>query len=392
MVSIRNIVRDLQNRFFDAIVSNRLVYNTCWEDPRIDRTLLDIDAESTVVMLTSAGCNTLDYLLDNPKNIHAVDRNPAQNALLELKIALFRHGDYGLLIDLFGRGRHPDAAWIYRDYLRRHLTARAQTFWDQNINYFSRSSQSRSFYFRGTAGRIAQLTNSHIRRKGLYKTVLNLLDSDTLEEQRYYFEEIEPEFWSGFYRWLLNRNTTMALLGVPVNQRNLVEKSPSGDFEQFVRQSIRHIFTKLPVKDNYFWRVYLTGSYTQQCCPNYLRKEHFHTLAGRLDRIDWHTSLLSEFLSDTPGTYSHYVLLDHQDWLTGVNRPRLVKEWTMILRNSRPGTRILFRSAAEEAHFLPAFVHERVEFQTELTQNLHQKDRVGTYGSTHIGIVNKPID
>jgi len=392
MVSIRNIVKDLQNRFFDSIVSNRLVYNTCWEDPRIDRTLLEIDAESTIVMLTSAGCNALDYLLDNPKKIHTVDRNPAQNALLELKIALFRHGDYDLLFDLFGRGHHPEAPWIYRDHLRTHLTSRAQTYWDQNINYFSRSTNASSFYFRGTSGRIAQLTYSHIRRKGLFKNVLKLLESDTLAEQRYYFEEIEPEFWSGFYRWLLNRNTTMALLGVPVNQRNLVEKSPDDGLEQFVRQSMRHIFTQLPVKDNYFWRVYLTGSYTQHCCPNYLGEEHFHTLAGRIDQIDWHTSTLSNFLSENPGSYSHFVLLDHQDWLAGVDRPQLEKEWDLILRNSCPGTRILFRSAAEEAHFLPSFVHDHLTFQTELTQDLHQIDRVGTYGSTHLGIVEKPIE
>ena len=39
-------------------------------------------------MLTSAGCNALDYLLDGPAEIHAVDVNFRQNALLELKAAV----------------------------------------------------------------------------------------------------------------------------------------------------------------------------------------------------------------------------------------------------------------------------------------------------------------
>ena len=32
-------------------------------------------------MITSGGCNALDYLLDEPRRIYAVDMNPRQNAL-----------------------------------------------------------------------------------------------------------------------------------------------------------------------------------------------------------------------------------------------------------------------------------------------------------------------
>ena len=34
------------------------------------------------------------------------------------------------------------------------------------------------------------------------------------------------------------------------------------------------MMTELPIGDNYFWRIYITGSYTLHCCPNYLRREH----------------------------------------------------------------------------------------------------------------------
>jgi hypothetical protein len=40
-----------------------------------------------VVMITSAGCNALDYVLDLPAEIHAVDVNSRQNALLQLKLS-----------------------------------------------------------------------------------------------------------------------------------------------------------------------------------------------------------------------------------------------------------------------------------------------------------------
>ena len=72
---------------FHHVHGGQLIYNACWEDPRIDRALMRLDGDSRVVMITSAGCNALDYLLDGPAEIHAVDVNYRQNALLELKRA-----------------------------------------------------------------------------------------------------------------------------------------------------------------------------------------------------------------------------------------------------------------------------------------------------------------
>ena len=55
-------------------------------------------------MITSAGCNALDYLLDSPREIQAVDVNFRQNALLELKLALFARRNFDDLVrDVRGR-------------------------------------------------------------------------------------------------------------------------------------------------------------------------------------------------------------------------------------------------------------------------------------------------
>ena len=95
------MIERIKNKVFNKIHSGNLVYNTCWEDPRCDREMLELNENSRVVMLTSAGCNALDYLLDNPKSIDCVDMNPRQNALLELKSVLFQHSDHQTLFDFF---------------------------------------------------------------------------------------------------------------------------------------------------------------------------------------------------------------------------------------------------------------------------------------------------
>jgi hypothetical protein len=89
-VTHRRRVRQRRKRFsaawFNWVHSHHLIYNACWEDPRLDRIALNAGAHDTMLTITSAGCNTLDYALLEPRHIYAVDLNYRQNALLELKL------------------------------------------------------------------------------------------------------------------------------------------------------------------------------------------------------------------------------------------------------------------------------------------------------------------
>jgi S-adenosylmethionine-diacylglycerol 3-amino-3-carboxypropyl transferase len=118
-----------------------------------------------------------------------------------------------------------------------------------------------------------------------------------------------------------------------------------------------------------------------------LKAENFDTLKSRVDRIATHSMTLSHFLEHNPGKYSHFILLDHQDWLAANNYPALEHEWKLIFENARPGTKILLRSAAPDASFLPKWVPEKLDFDLEAAQWSHINDRVGTYASTHIATV-----
>lgn len=387
MTALHNIFQDLQHKFFESVVSNRLVYNTCWEDPRIDRELLNIDSSSEVVMLSSAGCNALDYLLDEPNNIYCIDANPAQNALVELKKAIYQHSNYDLLWSLLGRGFDDRFPLIYEKKLAKNLPSYANEFWNKHINYFSSSSAGGSFYYRGTSGKIALMIHNRIKHKGVYSQTLNLLNAETMDEQHYYYNEIENQLWSAFYKWLIKRNTTMALLGVPASQRNLIEEQTEGGLLDFINKAMRTVFTELPIKDNYFWRVYLTGSYSRSCCPNYLKEDHFEFYRNNISKVKIYNSYLLNFLQDNPGSYSHFILLDHQDWLADAKPDILAKEWKLIIENASPGAKILFRSAGKHCNFLPEFIYDHVDFKKEKTDLLHSEDRVGTYGSTYLAEV-----
>lgn len=176
----------------------------------------------------------------------------------------------------------------------------------------------------------------------------------------------------------------LALAGVPRAQCQLLLSDYPGGVGAYLRDAFRHIFTQLPIQENYFYSLYCKGKYEETRCPNYLKPEHYADLQPRLDQLKVYMTSISQFLKENPGQYSHYVLLDHQDWLASYQVQALYEEWELILQNSQPGTKILIRSAASEIDFFPGFVRARVSFEEELTKKLHLEDRVGMYGSVYL--------
>lgn len=385
-----SVAHQFQEKIFHQIHGKHLVYNTCWEDPRCDRALLQLNEESKVVMLTSAGCNALDYLLDNPAEVHCVDLNPRQNALLDLKKAFFAAGAPAVLFDFFGAGGTPHFREVYQDAIRPMLPADsyARAWWDQHIGYFSVRGLRRSFYWHGSSGAAAWLIQQWFKSQPEARRVTRrLFESKTLAEQWIWYQQLEPKFLNPLMRWAMQQHVTQSLLGVPKSQQALAAQLYPDGMAGYIRECLRQVFTERPLQDNYFWKLYFFGRYTPDCCPNYLRHDNFEAIRAQVDRIATYSTSLSGFLRHRPGAYTHFVLLDHQDWLAAHLREALEEEWDLILRNAAPGAKVLLRTAAPDVAFLPESVRARIQWDQDSAAAQHRADRVGTYAGTWVGRV-----
>lgn len=382
---------------FKQVHSRNLVYNTCWEDPRLDREALRIGPKDRIMVITSGGCNALDYVLTGPQAVHAVDVNGKQNALLELKMAGIRRLDFETYFAIFGRGRFADFPSAYHDALRADLTPMSRKFWDRRVDFFSGRHRRGSFYFHGTSGAFAYLVNVYINRVAKIRNAVDdILHCQSLDEQREIYDgRIRPDFWNRFLRWAVGRDAALAMLGVPRAQRRQIDGRYDGGIVRFIEDCIEAVFAKLPLADNYFWRVYLTGEYTRECAPEYLRPENFAALkAGLVDRIHVHTSTVEQFLRGYDGTISRFVLLDHMDWLADHLRPALESEWQAIVDKAAANARIIWRSGGATVDFVDP-IQVRIEnsicrmsdllhYERPLAARLHERDRVHTYGNFYI--------
>ncbi len=390
------MLSNLQSLIFSLVHRHNLIYNACWEDPACDRAALEFRPDHRVLVITSAGCNALDYLLAGAGEVHAVDLNVHQNALLELKLAGLRHLGFDDFFALFGTGSMPAVRKLYREQLRPDLSPAARRFWDGHLHFFEGRGWRRTFYYHGTNGLFSWLLKTFADWRGLAVPLARFVEAPTLEEQqRIYRDEIVERFWTRGIQWFLGRNTPFLLLGVPGPQRQEILTQFPGGTAEFSRWCLEGAFARVPIRDNYFWRVSLTGSYSRQCCPEYLRAENVERLkAGLLDRLHWATSSITDYLNRQGLDFDRFVLLDHLDWMSWQHPEALAAEWSAILAHARPGARVLFRSAGLRVGYLDKLrvdyrgqardLGELLTYRTELATELHARDRTQIYGSCYI--------
>jgi S-adenosylmethionine-diacylglycerol 3-amino-3-carboxypropyl transferase len=369
---------------FAAVHGRQLVYNQCWEDPAVDRQALALQQGERVLAITSAGCNVLDYVLAGA-HVVAVDVNPRQNHLLELKRAAIRALDFDGFFELFGRGGSARAGALYTR-LRSELGEASRRFWDREIRLFDpQRARGGSFYYAGSSGLFAHAIVRWMRGWArLWVQVERLLAASSLDDQLHiYHGELRERLLGDALLRVVGSQAVLSLVGVPAPQRRLVRERPGG-FPAFLRACLDHVMSVALLRDNYFWSVYLTGGYRRESCPEYLKPDSFARLkAGLVDHVETFTGTVTECLARPQPAIDAFVLLDHMDWLAA--RPGLLEEeWRGIFRSAAPGARVIFRSGSADASFLPVSVLRRLNFERERADELHRRDRVGTYASFHL--------
>src|SRR5271169_3427960 len=153
----------------------RLVYTQIWEDPEADLAALQLPVGSTIVTISSGGCNALSYLTAQPAQVYAVDLNEAHLSLLKLKLAGIRaFSDYSDFWQFFGEAASPFNSELYRERLRPLLDAQARAYWDKR-NIIGRPRHAYftdGFYRHGMLGRFIGLAHLAAKVAGIDLSVL----------------------------------------------------------------------------------------------------------------------------------------------------------------------------------------------------------------------------
>ena len=372
---------------FNYLLNNKLIFNTCWEDPLLDRYLLNMKENDRILTIASAGCNSLEYLLDSPKEIISCDINYSQIALVEMKKVFFVQKYYSELEQMFANGHKSDFDIFLKNNLQNKLSSNSYNFWLKHQNYFT---NKKSFYYRGMAGRGAGIILK-IFSKETKDIISKLFDSIDLDDSHSLFEQeknyklLEKKLWNPFVLKILNSYLIYYFLGVPKNQFKNAKKE-NNSIDSYLIPSLRKTFTQIPVHENYFWRVYANGSYSQQCRPEYLKQENQTKITQNINKLILKNKSILDVLQENDTVFDCINLLDHQDWYLANHSNYLNILWEEIARKTKSGSRIIFRSAMPDAGFLPTEFQSFFVLKNLKNDNNLPLSRVGTYASVHLAL------
>ncbi|KAK4218259.1 hypothetical protein QBC37DRAFT_437525 [Rhypophila decipiens] len=368
--------------------NDEYIYAFTWEDSRVDRELLKIGPDDVILAITSAGDNILSYATQRPARIHAIDLNPAQNHLLELKVASYTALPYQDFWNIFGEGKHADFRSLLITKLSPHLSSRAFQYWLNNAHTFT-SPRSRGLYDTGGSKYAIRVFRWVSRIFNIRKAVEEVLSAASLEEQRKtWHSKIRPALLSRIVSGFVvsSEKFLWAALGVPRNQLAMIEADHAASqavttnaAKRTRAHAIWHymVNTLDPViehthitADNPYYLVCLQGKFSPRCHPDYLSRASHKVLSqpGAFDGLRIHTDELEEVIARiTPGTLTVAVIMDSMDWFdqsiskgkegssTTNSSPAAGQQIRKLNRALKMGGKVLLRSAALTPWYIEQF-------------------------------------
>jgi S-adenosylmethionine-diacylglycerol 3-amino-3-carboxypropyl transferase len=388
--AVRNSRDEAEATVWDRLFAfwfRRLVYTQIWEDPEADLAALRLPVGSTIVTISSGGCNALSYLTAQPAQVYAVDLNEAHLSLLKLKLAGLRaFSSYAEFWQFFGEAASRANADLYRERLWPVLDAETRAYWDKR-NVIGRPRHAYftdGFYRHGMLGRFIGL--AHLLAK-LARIDLSALLNGTNDspERRQALDRLDRLFHSPVARLITATPALLFSLGIPPQQRALL--SAEAPLNEVLHERLLRLINGHPNKDNYFaWQALHRGypGPGDRCLPPYLQARQFDRMRDAAGLIIPVHANLRQFLESLPAReVDAVVLLDSQDWMAANEIGAL---WNAIDRTGSGNVRVIFRTAGAESPLESAElaalrqIWRRDEQRSAIGFEL---DRSGIYGGFH---------
>jgi S-adenosylmethionine-diacylglycerol 3-amino-3-carboxypropyl transferase len=365
----------------------RLVYTQIWEDPVADLAALRLPLGSTIVTISSGGCNALSYLTAQPAQVYAVDLNEAHLSLLKLKLAGIRaFSDYFDFWRFFGEAALPSNSELYRERLRPLLDAQARAYWDKR-NVIGRPRHAHftdGFYRHGMLGRFIGLAHVVARLAGIDLAVL-LNGKPNAPERIEALNRLDRLFHSPLARLITATPALLFSLGIPPQQRALLGNG--APLNEVLHERLLRLINGHPNETNYFaWQALHRGypGPDDRCLPPYLQHCQYERMRNGAGLIIPHHANLRLFLESLPAReVDAVILLDSQDWMAPDEISAL---WNAIDRTGSDNVQVIFRTAGSQSPLEGAELQSlrQVWRRDEQRSALgFAQDRSGIYGGFH---------
>lgn len=365
-------VQKSANAVFQKMFSSIFVYNILYEDSEQDEKYFGIDENSQLLAISGAGCGAAAHVAARPRRMDLVDMNYHHLALTALKIqSMSRSSSYDQFYEMFGRG-YCERSQSTIGQLLKDSPAWIQDYWVRNHGYFKKN-----FYAEGMTAKLSQYLR---KTAGLEKQWLHDIGSLPTEDRKQrVLNDLNPALQK---RFKLLSKTVLSNVGLGINKTQksrLEEQFESTDFLDIVLAHIEKL-AETDIARNWFVWHGLFGEFNHELedsLPPWVRRDRFENAQDYDGSTHFHRRNLFQVLESAGSqTWTHYSLLDMPDWLSEAEQANLAKE---ILRTSRDGAMVLYRSVTEDNWLSRYEQGKRFHYQEEDSAAASEGDRSCLY-------------
>jgi S-adenosylmethionine-diacylglycerol 3-amino-3-carboxypropyl transferase len=250
-------------------------YANCWEDADVLIKGLEINPNDKVLSIGSAGDNSFSLLAQGPELVVAVDINPIQLNLIELKKAAFQALNHEEFLAFLGFIESKNRAELY-GRVKIHLSDELAAIWDLRLPEIeSGIIHAGKFekYFNLFKRRILPLVHTR-------KRVNELFREKNAEDQEIFFKKK----WNNWrWRMLFKLFFSKFVMGKFGRDPAFLKEVEVPVSEFILEQSRKHL-SSVNCQNNYFLHFIMKGDFGDRL-PHYARKENFDLIKENLERL-----------------------------------------------------------------------------------------------------------
>lgn len=344
----------------------------------MDREALGIVGDDTVFSITSGGCNVLAFLADSPRKIIALDLNPYQNYLLDLKINCFRYLEYDKILELLGVSPSAQRQALYMQ-IRDGLKAESRYYWDRQ-----RRKIEDGIIHSGRFEKYMRMIRVLLKLTIGKRAIGDMFEAKDSSER----ESIFKSKWNNLrWRFLTKAILSRSVMSVLFTKAFFAQLGANFSFgDHFAGRAQRAIISLNP-RESSFLTYILLGNYPfEEGLPQYLRKHNYDRIRKNLDRVELVTGSCGEyFASLPPDSISKFNFTNIFEWITKDEFESLLRETVRVAKQNAVMTYRNLLVHREHPRSLDRFIKSgRI-----LATALHESDRSFIYDSYVVESIEK---
>jgi S-adenosylmethionine-diacylglycerol 3-amino-3-carboxypropyl transferase len=339
----------------------QVIFGQVREDAGVElRVLRSLGEGQDVFCIASGGCTAFSLLAARPRTLHAVDINPAQVFLVELKKAALERLNY----DDFKRCLTDNARPFYAA-LRGRLSAEAAEFWDARQKLVG-AGLNRCGVIERKLKRAMRLFRFFVHPRPRIRAALT---QPSLAAQRQFYEER----WDS-WRWraALKLGLSRPALGLVYGRQFVAALAPG--FADSIRQGLAQTFMNFPAQDNgYLWQTFL-GCYppSERALPVYLRREGYEVVKDGADGMQLAAADAAEWLGLRPARSVNFFALSNILEVTSAGYAAELA--AAVSHAARPGALVCLRWILPPPREIVALLGARWQYEESWSQELAARD------------------